>query len=269
MQVRAGSFGVFLVSAIMTLAACCPSMSSDVPTTVQPTETLSVMPSVLRDVELGPPESTCPAAFASWAGIVPGKSTKADVVNVLGEPAWWERSIDGEKVFVYPPVVAVSVDSYGNNIAFRDDDVVDWIDVWVLDSDGKFHAVIEFVQLYGVSLDRVYLNGRGDVSGPDHVYVWSQCGIAITAVHKSQGETQQEDQVLPSVEAAEVDSYQLDLRHPVHPWASAQPRPDVRQIVVRKFLFQPTDFSSFEQFYAHNVPYLLDSQYYNWSFAEE
>lgn len=255
--------------AIATLTACSPCMPSSASTESPPSTSSSIPPDAPKVPGLEPPESPCQVAAVPWQGIIPGRSTKTEVIDTLGEPVQKEQSASGIEIYVYPPIVTNDISHYGNSIAFRHDDVVDWVDVWVLDSDGKFHTVAEFAQLYGISLDRVYVNERGDLGGPDQVYVWSQCGIAITAVHRGQEEAQVKDQALPSAEATEVDDYQLNFKYPVHPRASIQPRPDVRQIIVRKFLFEPTSFSSFEQFYADNIPYLLAWYYYEWSFAEE
>lgn len=259
MRVRAGSVGVFLMSAIVTLAACSASTPLDASIAIQPTAASSVS----RDVEIGSPEIACPAAVASWRGIVPGQSTVADVIETLGEPA--RR---GANTFVYPPIVPLSGGgSYGNRIFFRDDKVVDWIDAWVLDADGSFHTIAEFAQHYGATLDRVYVNGHFDMSGPDQVYVWSHCGIAVTAISE-RGVRRSEGEILPLTEVNGVDHLELIFRHPVHPRSSEQPRPNVRDIVGRKFLFQPTDFAFFDEFYADRIPY-VHSQVYETRLTEE
>jgi hypothetical protein len=107
----------------------------------------------------------------------------------------------------------------------------------------------------------VYVNTILDMSGPDQVYVWSNCGIAVTAIAESEVK-RSADEILTIAESIEMDSDQLNFRHPVHPEGSIQPHPDVQEIVVRRFIFQPTDFASFDKFYADWLPYLSDKRFY-------
>jgi hypothetical protein len=202
--------------------------------------------------ELEPPEIACQGTPASWQGIIPGQSTITDVIETLGEPVQGQDT----RVFLYPPLVSLGDGgSYGNTVAFNDAGIVDWIDVWVLDSDGEFHTVGEMAHIYGTTLDRVYVNGELDMFGPDQIYVWSHCGVAVTAVPEETVK-QSEDEILPLAETVEAKQYQLNLRHPVSPQDIVQPTPDARQIVVREFVFQPTSYASFVEFYAKEIPYL-------------
>ncbi len=202
--------------------------------------------------KLEPPEIACQETPVSWQGIIPGQSTTTDVIETLGEPVQGRDT----RVFLYPPIVFLADgSSYGNTIAFNGAGIVDWIDVWVLDSDGEFHTVEKMARIYGTTLDRVYMNGRLGLSGPDQVYVWSHCGIAVTAVSE-EAVKHSEDEILPLAEAVEANQYQLNLRHPVHPQDSVQPTVDVRQIVVLEFIFQPTSYASFVEFYAKEIPFM-------------
>jgi hypothetical protein len=221
---------------------------------------------VSRNIELEPAESVCQTTPASWQGIIPGQTTVTDVVRILGQPLQKGHSSWGTDVFIYPPIRTIPGASYGNRIGFRDNSTVDWIDVWVADLDGRFHTVAEIARVYSTTLDTVYVNGRSDLFGPDQVYVWADCGIAVTAVsenvvRRSEGED------LPLAELPGVDVCQLTFKHPVHSQASMQPRPDVQQIVFRKFLFQPTSLASFDEYYADVIPY-LDKQFYKMRLAE-
>jgi hypothetical protein len=209
------------------------------------------------------PEHTCTGTSASWQGVIPGQSTKADVKNLLGQPAEqgysrvWERDF-----FLYPPIVAFAGEKYGNIIVFHDDNVVDWLDLWVANADGEFHTVAEFVEQYGSTLDQVYVNGVLDMFGPDQVYVWSECGLAVTALHQGYVK-RSEEEVLPLARLTlEMDHDQLNLRYPVHPQHPVQPNVNVDRIVIRKFLFQPTNFTSFEEFYHDRILHLSDNRLY-------
>ena len=214
-----------------------------------------------NDLKLAAPESVCQTSLVSWNGIIPGQSTKADVEKILGEPAdkgysrRWQRDF-----FIYPPIVTLVKTSYGNMIVFRDDNVVDWIDIWVSNSDGKFHAIAEATEQYGATLDQVYVSGAFDFFGPEQVYVWSECGIALTAVADGYVK-RSEEEILPLNASIGTENLRLSFRHPVHP-EDIQPKPNVEHIIVRKFLFQPTNFASFEEFYAGQIPYLSDNRFY-------
>ncbi len=207
------------------------------------------------------PEEICKTSPAAWQGIVPSRSTKLDVIDIIGQPVEKKRLSENKEAFLYPPFITIPGASYGNSTVFRPDGVVDWIDIWVSNSDGKFHTVFETVEQYGSTLDVVYTNGVPDIFGPDQVYVWSECGIAITAVGKFDVK-RSADEVLPLARPVQIDKYQLKFRHPVLVKSPYQTRADVNDIVVRQFLFQPTSFDSFREFYADWVPYLKDDRFF-------
>ena len=216
----------------------------------------------MNHVELATPEASCQAKLASWHGIIPAQSSKADVINMLDEPLERGYSPEWEKeFFLYPPVVNIAETKYGSLIVFRSDDVVDWIDVWISNLDGKFHTVAEFAQQYGFTLDRVYVAGSADMFGPVQVYIWSECGVAITAVDSSYMKLS-ENETLPLSEPVETADYQFSFRHPVPAQSSLQPIPDINQLVVREFLFKPTNFDSFLTLYASRVSYFHDRRFY-------
>lgn len=210
-------------------------------------------------LELATPEGACKASLASWKGLVPGQSTKEDVERVSGQPIKKVNLRESNRFYyLYPPVIARLETSYGNKVVFRQDGVVDWIDVWVSNTDGKFHTVAEIAQKYGCVLDRVYLMEdlpEYSVVGPAQVYVWADCGIAITAVPGSFVGLSA-DEVPPRAESAGAESCTWTVRHPVHSQATLQPRPSVEDIVIRKFMFQPTSFASFQEFYVDWIPFL-------------
>jgi hypothetical protein len=149
-----------------------------------------------KEVKLEAPESTCQTTPVPWQGLVPGQSTKTDMITALGQPIQTTRVNRRESIFVYPPTMR---HGFGNVILLRDD-VVDWVDVWVADLDGSFHTLAEFVQVYGNTLDRVYENRLGDVIGPGQVYVWSECGVALIAVSE-QWVKRPYDEILPLAES--------------------------------------------------------------------
>jgi hypothetical protein len=206
------------------------------------------------------PEKICSTSPASWQGISPGQTTKAEVITILGQPV--EKNslakVDNEEVYVYSPIVNTAWGKYGNQIVFRQDGVVDWVDVWVSNSDDRFHTVAESVGQYGSTLDDTYIQGVLDTYGPSRVYVWSACGIAVTAIDASWLHLSPQE-IPPTVEP--MDNYHLTLMHPSPP-LNPDDKPDVSQIVLRKFLFEPTDNLSFRELYADWIPYLSDKRFY-------
>jgi hypothetical protein len=228
------SIGPLLVLVLLTLvlAACSPDTS--------------------RKVELEAPENTCQAVSVSWQGLVVGQSTKTDVIAALGQPIQTTHVNRRESIYVYPPTMR---QGFGNVILLRDD-VVDWIDVWVADSDGNFHTLAEFVQIYGSTLDRVSENRSGDIVGPGQVYVWSECGVALIAVSEHWVK-RSDDEILPLAEFTGMKDYEWIIRYPVpvDP-RDVPPEPDAQQIVFRQLFFRPTSFASFQEFYASMIRHL-------------
>jgi len=211
---------------------------------------------------LATPEGMCQASASSWLEISPGESTEENVLDVLGEPATQGHLSKVEsRFFLYPPIVDTSETKSGNLVVFRKNGVVDWMDLWVANSDGKFHTVAEFARQYGPKLDRAYVQGINDTFGPGQVYVWSECGLAITAVSDVHIK-RFANETLALAEQLEPSIGELTFRYPVHPSATIQPSPNVDQIVVRQFIFQPTSFDSFRRAYADWIPYLSDKRFY-------
>lgn len=219
-------------------------------------ETLTVEP-VMTTTPLPMAEDSCPSR-PSWKGISPGLSTRSDAIRFLGEPdELGYLHNESREFFLYQPIVTTKFgDAFGNSVVFGQDQMVEWMDVWVSNLDGGFHSVNDFAKDYGFALDQVYIQKVADVYGPTQVYVWSHCGLALTAVAASKSD------ILPLVTAAQITTEQLTFKHPIHPAASLQPLPDGNDIVIRQFLFQPTSFEAFKRNYAIHIPYLRDKDVY-------
>lgn len=221
------------------------------------------LPFSLSQPKLAKPEISCQMP-ASWKNIIPGQSTRDDVKETLGEPQEEVYSARLKRnFFLYPPVREAFGQTYGNQIVFRSDGIVDWLDVWVSNIDGEFHNVAEYVEQYGTTLDRVYMNGSlvTRVFGPDHIYVWSNCGVALTVVHDSWIKYSEEE-VIVLAKPAMITDEQLDFRHPVPKQDTIQPQADVGYIVIRQFIFSPTDFASFYEVYSPFIPRLQNERFY-------
>lgn len=196
------------------------------------------------------PESGCAAQPASWQGIIPGESTQDDVIHILGEPAEiLNKDRSGRKIFLYQPVVVDLDVKLGNAIAFGEKDIVEWIDIWDPKVTNGFSHVADYAQQYGSSLDQVYLQSVADVAGPTRVYVWSNCGLALTTLLGiSDDSSSQPD----SSEPTRV-SMPLEFRYPSSP-SDLYLETSGLDAVLRLFIFRPTNFAAFQKYYSEWIP---------------
>jgi outer membrane protein assembly factor BamE (lipoprotein component of BamABCDE complex) len=223
---------ILLILSLALLAAC----SSPVPLT-------SSLPT---------PEFACPKVL-DWRGIVPGKSTRRDVVRILGEPSrkGTERYVDGRvSYYAYEIEDGVMAGLAEDRLFFGRNGVVAWIEAIVADRDGQTHTVEEITEQLGATLDQVYLNNnyrlpdQYDVQGgPDNIYVWAECGLAVSAVSPAVDE--------PSTNVG------LMIRHPMSTDFLQPKTPSMDAEIMLKFFFPQTSFAGFEEFYRNKVPFYL------------
>lgn len=239
-----------VVIASFFLFGCKPTTTlSATPTTTSVTLTDTVLPT-LAVINLPQPEQDCKQSI-DWQGIKPGISTKLDVVSLLGEPEDKGSQRIGPNSF---PFYTYKVDGgeiagfAKNRVFFRADGVVDWIEVMVGDQDGSYHKVSEITAELGNILDAVYRNSNDppyvepgksfDVqSGPDQLYLWSACGIAVDA--------------LP-IKPINND---LSIQHPDHPRSTDKVSLNANSIILIKILFIPTSYQGFKDYYMYKPPY--------------
>lgn len=242
----AGSIAIFFASII--LIACQTSSSPDV------LSLSSALPPTMAVVHLPQPERTCPTTI-TWHGLRPGMSTQQDVINALGQPSekGFRRNGDNSFAFYSYKVIGGVVAEYATDrIYFRADWVVDWIEAVVGDRDGAYHTVAETSSEVGNILDIAYLNNNSSpygtspdkihpdvLAGPDEVYVWSECGIALDVIQ------------------SEVISDVLTARHPDPYDDTGKRSPKSNSIVLIKFLFIPTSYDGFKNYFMYKVPYSL------------
>lgn len=216
-----------------------------------------------HDESLSPPEFSCPKVM-EWKGIRPGQSESKDVIDILGKPnkKGTIKFNDKRKIkyFQYELVGGLFTGHLQNRIFFRTDGKVDWIEEIVADQDGKFHNVAETVSQIGESLDYVFLNNNANpfakyqfdvLLGPDVVFVWSECGLALIAIPSGF--------LVPLVHDFEISQTFLKdilkVRYPGKSNYEIIPE-GIEYIVMIRFLFQPTNFDTFQRVYKHRIPYL-------------
>ena len=217
-------------------------------------------------ISLPVPEIDCLAAPAEWMTLQPGLSTRQDVIDVLGKPddKGKTKFMDGRWISYYAYNVAggVVAEFVQHRIFFRSDGTIDWIEEIVGDGDGQLHTAGETVSQLGDTLDVVYNNSNYNpfaefqydiLGGPDQIYVWSECGVALLALvgYKKTGPL---DLEYSPVEFN--DPQALKLRYP-DIFHSEMPVKDLERVVLMKFLFQPTTFDSFWEHYMYRIPYGL------------
>ncbi len=131
---------------------------------------------------------------------------------------------------------------------FFQSEVVSWIVQIVADRDGQMHTLQEAVDILGPTLDSIYVNndyvpGRGQYDvlvGPDQIYVWAECGVAISAAWDS----------------ATAYFPGLQIRHPTNLESALRPTPDIGAEMLFMFLFPPTSFDGFVSHYQDKIPFL-------------
>lgn len=220
------------------------------------------------------PDSKCNAEL-SWNGLIPGKSTREDVERVLGTPIekgklkFQDRNIS---YYAYK-VNGGEISAYARDrIFFRSNGLIDWMEIIEADRNGQFEAVFDTVVQLGNKVDTVYSNNNyrplvtfGDVmGGPDQIYVWSACGLALDALPSSYSPSFQADrqECKPANSSDTIsDICNLVPQHPNPSYMGGQPGPDINAVVLMKFYFQPTSYKAFTETYMYRIPYGLWDEY--------
>ncbi|MGB0383567.1 MAG: hypothetical protein ACPGWR_01975 [Ardenticatenaceae bacterium] len=235
---------------------------------------------------LPPPSHTC-AEEQSWHNIVPGQSTRQDVRAILGAPdsegtdvisrekppilvpnnATEEESEElwGEKTIPYwaYTVEGGRVSTFvQDRVFFRPDGVVDWIEMIVADRDGTFHSVEQIVAQLGETLDMAIINSSTwhhspSLMGPDQLYIWSECGLVVHTLRYCVPDEHKEK---VKCKSKEIEYYLESTDTLTQRYPAGDPI-DLNSIVVMKFLFPPTTFEGFKEFYFHKVPFGLWDEY--------
>jgi len=217
------------------------------------------------DVFLPPPSESCPIKM-NWNSIIPGVSTRQDVVNQLGNPnkKGKIKFPDGNIISFYTYEVEGGAISkfVQNRIFFRSSNIVDWIEVVIADQDGQFHTVKEIVDQLGNLLDIIYTNDDYNpynkfqydvIAGPDQVYVWSECGLALLVLKDYKKSDSHKLEFSP---VGHNDPQIFKMRYPRLD-TIGRPVKDLDRVIMMEFLFEPTNFDSFENKYHFKIPYGL------------
>lgn len=235
---------------------------------------VSCLPDMI-DNHLPRPESVCRVTL-NWRGILPGLSTRQDVINVLGNPtSTGNRKFGDQQLSFYTYVVeGGKVSNFvRDNIFFGQDGIVDWIEAVVADRDGRFHPAQEVISELGSTIDTAYTNSTYDpsrsfqydvVSGPDELYVWSECGLALD-IHGACFPSQEgslrcispEDRLKPGKGIATS----VTLRNPYPTPFDTNIALGSENAILMKILFRPTTYQGFLDYYRSKIPFLIWEDY--------
>ncbi len=212
------------------------------------------------------PYSQCPMVL-EWKTLVPGKSTRYDVIKALGPPDNKGGDIFGDdkiiSYFAYNVEGGTIAEYTQNRIYFRSDGTVDWIEEIIADSDGTTHLIRELTRQLGNTIDTVYYNNSYNPyvdyqydyqAGPDIILVWSDCGIAADVLWgEPLGTKYHED---PNLD--------LRVRYPESSEVLTEGGKLINNldgVIMMKFIFQPTTFAGFEEYYRYRIPYGIWTDY--------
>jgi len=225
-------------------------------------------------IRLPPPENKCSIEL-DWHGLIPGQSTRDDVVKTLGTPfEEGNLKFEDRKISYYAyKVNGGEISKYAlDRIFFRSDGLIDWMEIVYADREGDFESVFDAVVQFGNRIDTVYSNNNyrplstfGDVRAwPDQIYVWSECGLALDALPSTYSPSFQSDRL--ECKSNNDDSVTLDIckivtRYSNPTYLGGERGPDANGVVLMKFYFQPTSYEAFAEFYMYKIPYGLWDDY--------
>lgn len=213
-----------------------------------------------------------------WHGLIPGQSTREDVINVLGMPAEKGKlKFEDRRISYYAySVNNGEISKYAmDRIFFRPDGLIDWMEIVQADRNGRFEAVFDTAEQVGNNIDTVYSNNNyrpistsefRDTKGwPDQIYVWAGCGLAIDALPSAYSPLLQvensECQINEGGNNVTLDKCNLISKYPSPTFFGGERGPDPNSIVLMKFYFQPTSYKGFTTYYMYKLPYGLWDEY--------
>ena len=228
---------------------------------------------------LAAPTMSCESSL-DWKGIIPGKSSQSEVINKLGHPleSGTIKYEDGEYKYLSYPIDKGIVKDFikADRIFFTADGIVSWIETVVGDRDGQLHEATETSTHLGNDLDSIFFNinykptsktkpnGWGDIlGGPDQIYVWSYCGLAIIALPGCHPNSS--GQIVCSTETLatqEPSNPLLVINEPPYN-IGGQISTDPNSIILYQYYFPPTSYQDFKEYILNKIAY------YGWSYWDK
>jgi len=217
------------------------------------------------------PEVNCPHTL-SWQGLVPGQSRRQDVIDTLGSPyKTGEKTFSGRTYpyYAYQVNGGKIADFVQDRIFFNADDSIIWIESVIADRDGASHAVSETIAPIGNIVDVAYWNSdytpgskQIDIlTGPDQIYVRSECGLALVVADSCFQGVSGETTCAGKMKGIPTSS-RLSTRYTSSfPGDELKPIASTNATVLMQFLFVPTTYDRFMEFYQQKVPFGLWNAY--------
>lgn len=223
--------------------------------------------------DLPPPQTAC-NTDASWRGIQPGKSSRQDVVDILGQPQETGMKGSGATIysyFTYTVDGGVIAEYATDRIFFHLDGVVAWMEIVAGDRNGSYGNISDLTVELGTTLDTIFMNNNYDprknqidvLGGPDQLYIWSECGLALDVLPycsiSENGDVKCSFDAHPGNNPTGANIFSLRYPNPYN--AGGEPPPNEKSIVLMKFLFPPTTYETFVDYYMYKIPFGLWDEY--------
>lgn len=221
-----------------------------------------------QDYDLLQPKTSC-NVYTSWREIQPGKSSRQNVVNILGQPKETGIKSFGNKLFLfyaYTVEEGVIADYAMDKIFFHLNGIVAWMEIVVGDRNGTYHRLADYTSELGYTLDTIYMNNNYDLlrkqidvlGGPDQLYIWSDCGLALDILPYCSLLDNEDIECSFDVDDS---SNSFRLRYPNPYNVGGEPPPNLNGVVLMKFFFPPTTYDGFADYYMDKIPFGLWDDY--------
>jgi hypothetical protein len=236
---------------------------------------LSGCSSLNNSQTLPTPSAEC-AVLPDWKGIFPGKTTREEVVQLLKRPAKFGiENHKGQMVtyFAYPIESGTVKNYFMDKIFFDARGVVDWMEIAAVDRDENVLEVSEISQQLGDKLDTIYANTNYNpaykqydvIGGPDQVYVWANCGVALLAIpycHLQKGTNQISCDDYDTAEDQGDKNKLTPLESPPF-YEGGERENNKNALIVMKIMYPPTSYGGYKENYMFKIPYV------GWNFWEK
>jgi hypothetical protein len=229
---------------------------------------------------LSAPTQICSVQL-DWKGIIPGQSTQQDVIDRMGQPLekgkekFYKEEV---RYFSYPIEGGIVKDLLKvDRVFFTSSGIVSWVEVVIADRDGKLHEVKDIADRLGYQLDSIFGNenfkpnsktisegGWFDVlGGPDQIYVWSHCGLAIIALPSCSPDPSGKIVCLedPNTPTKPTQTLSALDEPPYH--AGGEISTDPNSIILYQYFFPPTSYKDFKEYFWNKTAY------HGWNFWDE
>jgi hypothetical protein len=206
------------------------------------------------------------STVSEWKGIMPGKSSIVDVINVEGLPDNIQiTKFSNRYYFEFSYLIKEKIfknelkDKYYFDINGR----VSWITIPIGDRNQKIHMISEESEILGKSPDTIYWNNSinsGIIfdlhAGPDQVYVWSNRGIALLGIPGCYSVNENKKIRCNSNNKKLQNATEGDFTPTYNPLYELVPNYyDHNALLIYKIIFPSTTYENFIENYSYVIPF--------------